>query len=339
MSKAIRVGIIGLGTMGSTHLAVYRQLDGAEVVAIASVDGRSGPAGGNIAGQGGGSAEDLDVEWFADGLELIASTEVDLIDICTPTPTHLALATAAIDAGRHVLIEKPVDLRSERVRELAAAADRAGVVAMPAMCMRFWPGWDWLKRAVDERRYGRVLSAGFARLASHPGGAFYQDADACGGALFDLHIHDADFIQYALGMPKRVSSVGYSHVTGGVDHVVTRYDFGEGGPLVTAEGGWAMAAGFDFVMRFTVNFERATARFDLADDPPLKLTHEGRTSPVSIAAGMGYEGEIRYLIDCLTSGRRADRSTLASAVRTTAIVEAEAASIASGGEPVDLQNT
>jgi len=124
MSKPIRVGIIGLGTMGSTHLAVYRQLDGAEVVAIANRDGRSGPAGGNIAGQGGGSAEDLDVEWFADGLELIASTEVDLIDICTPTPTHFALATAAIDAGRHVLIEKPVDLRSERVRELAAAADR-----------------------------------------------------------------------------------------------------------------------------------------------------------------------------------------------------------------------
>src|SRR2546421_102455 len=78
----------------------------------------------------------------------------------------------------------------------AAARAKSGVLAMPAMCIRFWPGWTWLKRAIEERRFGRVLAARFQRLASHPGGAFYSNADASGAAALDLHIHDTDFVRF-----------------------------------------------------------------------------------------------------------------------------------------------
>ena len=341
MSKTVRVGIIGLGSMGSTHLAAYRALARAEVVAVADRDRNArGAAGGNIAGQGAGSLEGLDAAWFDDGRALIDHADVDLIDICAPTPAHVGLAMAAVEAGRHVLVEKPIDLSSARVRALADAAKAAGVVAMPAMCMRFWPGWDWLKAAVDDGRYGRVLGATFTRLAPHPGGAFYRDADASGAALFDLHIHDTDFVHHCFGVPATVASAGYAHVTPGVDHVVTRYGYGEAGPpLVVAEGGWAMAGGFTFTMRYTVNFERATARFDLDAPDKLVISEGGTTRPIALADEMGYAGEIRYLVDCLSEGRPAARSTMASAATTTAILEAERRSIEAGGDPVRVVGT
>src|SRR5947209_3168669 len=190
----INVGVIGLGMMGLTHLDVYAGLGmKAKVAAIADPDAdrRSGKsrAAGNVEGQAKGQFDLASARGYADGMELIRDPSVQLVDICLPTPLHKPFAIAALEAGKHVLVEKPLARTSADAFAIADAADRAfeksGAIAMPAMCIRFWPGWTWLKEAIERQTYGRVLSARFTRLATHPPGTFYANAEASGAAALD----------------------------------------------------------------------------------------------------------------------------------------------------------
>lgn len=335
----IRVGVIGLGTMGQTHLDAYARRCDCKVVAVADRNpdrllGKS-KAEGNIEGQARGAADLSSATRYDEGHDLIRDPDVQLIDICLPTPMHLDYALASLAAGKHLMIEKPLARTHEQaLRLVEAAADAPGHV-MVGMCMRFWPGWDWLKQAVAEETYGRVLSASFRRVAQHPGGAFYRDGQASGGALLDLHIHDTDFVRYCFGNPQAVSSVAHRHVTGHPDHVVTQYVYPDG-PVVTAEGGWAMAEGFGFSMRYTVNFEFATADFELGRDPALRLARDGQTEAVALPEWMGYDAEVGYFLDCLAVGCAPQRVTLADAAESIRLVEAEGRSI-EAGVPVEVE--
>ena len=330
----IRVGVIGLGMMGLTHLDAYAAMEDVHVSAIADADaarlsGRA-KAHGNIEGQAQGRFDFATVQKFSDGLDLIRDAPVDVVDVCLPTPLHLKFALTAMAAGKHVMIEKPLARTAADADQLAAAAARAGVIAMPGMCMRFWPGWTWLKNAVSERQFGKTYAAQFRRVAAHPGGAFYCDANACGGAALDLHIHDTDFVRYCFGDPISVQSRGYSKVTTGIDHIFTQYNYGDV-PLVTAEGSWAMNAGFPFRMQYTVNFERATAVFDSSAPQPLMLYQAGEAPrAIEIEPGMGYEGEIAYFVQCVREKRQPTTVTLQDGAEAVRLVESELESIRLG---------
>src|SRR5207245_2697227 len=100
---------------------------------------------------------------------------------------------------------------------------------------------------------------------------------------------------FCFGMPKAVRSSGYSKMTTGVDHLLTQYVYDDV-PLVTAEGGWCMQKGFPFQMSFTLNFERATAVYDLNAPQPLVLYQDGRVDAVPIDPVMGYRLEIEYFL-------------------------------------------
>ena len=334
----LNVGVIGLGMMGATHLDAYARLRGVKVVAVADLieerrEGRT-VVGGNVKGQSQGGIDFAAFRKYDEGMKLVADPDLDIVDICLPTPLHARYALAALKAGKHVLTEKPFARTGREADRLSEAAGDARSMLMCAMCMRFWPAWAWLKEVVDRKAYGRVLAAQFRRVTSHPPGDFYRDGDACGGAILDLHIHDTDFIQYCFGKPDAVYSRGYAKHTGRIDHVVTQYLYGSI-PLVVAEGGWAMAPGFGFQMQYTVNFHKATVVFDLAAQDPLRVIEGGKSRPVRVKAGMGYQHEIAYFVRCVRTGTRPRAVEPASAALSVRIVEAEARSIASG-KPVRI---
>ncbi|MBI1337641.1 MAG: gfo/Idh/MocA family oxidoreductase [Phycisphaera sp.] len=338
-----RVGVIGLGMMGRTHLDVYTKLPDVQVVALADIDaerlhGRT-QATGNIDGQARGGGNLADAKKYDEGKKLIRDKNVEVVDICLTTPMHLAYARAAMRAGKHVLVEKPLARTYRDAKKLADLTEHYPSLAMPAQCMRFWPGWTNLKQAITDHRYGKVLSATFRRLGGHPGGDFYSNGELCGGAILDLHIHDTDFVNYCFGLPDAVSSHGYTTVTGEPDHVVTAYHYNDKtGPLVVAEGGWSMAKGFGFKMLFTVNFEHATLDFDLARPDKLLLTQPGqKTQPVPLDPGMGYEYEIKYFLDCVRRNEAPKTVTLHDAAIGVAIVEAERKSVLAGGKRVKVK--
>jgi predicted dehydrogenase len=329
---SVRVGIIGLGFMGRMHISAYGKVPNARIVSIADQDAKR--AGGDFSGAWGniaGAAERLDMTGIAgttDPNALIGNPDVDLVDICLPTPAHEPLVLAALEAGKHVLCEKPLALDSASGRRIADAAARARGTFMPAMCLRFWPQWAWLKDAIADRRYGDVRGATFRRVASMPPGWFSNGAMS-GGGILDLHVHDTDFVYYAFGKPDAVFSRGYTKTSGRTDHIVTSYLYGDGPALVSAEGSWCMADGFSFTMRYTVNFERATADFDSSRSPDLVVSSEGKNETVALT-GDGYERELIYLVDCLEAGRRPSIVTADDAVASLSIVEAEDRSVASG---------
>jgi predicted dehydrogenase len=333
----INIGVIGLGMMGLTHLDVYHAMPGAKVVAVADAmaDRLSGRerATGNVKGQAQGAFDVTTVTGYADGLEMLRDPNVQAVDICLPTPAHRKFATAALEAGKHVLLEKPLARTSADAFAIADAGEKAftarGLISMPAMCMRFWPGWIELKQAIEQKTYGRVLAAKFQRLASHPAGAFYANAEQSGAAALDLHIHDTDFVRYCFGPPTAVQSGGYSKPTTGIDHIFTQYLYDDV-PLVTAEGGWAMQKGYPFQMQYTVNFEGATMVFDINAAEPLMLYQDGQATPVALEKALGYQLEIDYFLKCVETKKQPTTVTLRDAAEAVKIVEAEVESVKSG---------
>jgi predicted dehydrogenase len=329
----VKVGIIGLGMMGRTHYEAYANVADAQVVAVSDQDPKraagdlTGTVGNVIAG--GISTLPMDrVTGTTNYLDLFAMNDVDVIDVCVPTTQHAEVVTAALKAGKHVVCEKPMARTVAEGEQIAAAANGAKGFFMPAMVMRFWPQWVWLKQAVSGGRYGKVRSATFRRLASMPAG-WYANGAISGGAALDLHVHDVDFVYHLFGRPRALLARGYAKTSGELDHVTSQF-FYDDVPHVYAEGSWCMADGFGFKMQYTVNFENATADFDLAREHPLLLSHGGTTEPVTCDAGAGYEPELRYFINCVKTGERPTIVTADDAVACLKLIDAERESVRSG---------
>lgn len=326
--------------MGQTHIKSYQQLPNAEIVAVcdavrAPVNGVLAGISGNITGAdaiqlGAGVRSYKQLEAF------LADPEVELVDLCVPTPLHVPQALAALQSGKHVLCEKPLARTSAQSREIVAAAARSKGVFMPAMCMRFWPGWAWLKQLATDQTYGKILAARFRRVSAPPGwsrDSYFKGGDS-GGALLDLHIHDVDFVQFLFGRPRSVFATGQSRFSGAIDHVVAQYQVACGA-TVYAEGSWLLTSGFS--MSYTVMFERATVDFDSARaDSALQISEEGQaTRVVQPPAGDGYIEELRHLVDCIQAGRQPSVVTAADGLSAVEICEAEERSIQTGA-PVTL---
>ena len=330
----VRIGIMGLGFMGRMHIAAYEKIGDCKIVAVA--DRNPVRAAGDLSGGWGnipGAAEKLDmthIRGYTDYQQLLDDPNIDAVDICLPTFVHEEWAIKALAAGKHVMCEKPLALDSASAQRIADAAAKAKGIFMPAMCIRFWPEWAWLKRAVAERRYGRVLDAQFHRVGAIPQG-WFREGDKSGGAVLDLHVHDTDFVYHLFGMPHAVFSRGYNGPSGRIDAVMTHYLYNDddGPPAVFAEGNWAVDQKFPFNMRYRVNFERATVEYNVANTPPLILAHDGQCEPVTLE-GDGYFHELSYFVGCCQRGEQPRIVTVADAVNSIRIVEAEAKSVQTG---------
>ena len=338
----LRIGIIGLGFMAATHLKAYRQVKGVQIAGLCNpsgkhLDGDFTNVAGNVGNNEPFKMEMAGVTATKDFAELL-KCDVDAIDICAPTHTHHELAIAALRAGKHVICEKPMARNSTLAREMIRVSQETGKNLMPAMCLRFWPGWRWLKETIDAGTYGKVYSARFRRLAEPPawGQHNFLNAERSGGALLDLHIHDTDFVNYCFGVPQSVFSTGYKKISNAIDHVVTQYQV-KSGAIVHAEGSWAMAKGWGFNMSYTVNFEKATADYDIARTAdPLRLYEEGKPIQVMPCDGPdGYTHELQYFAELVSGKIKPSIVTSNDGLAALNVCEAEERSIVSGKpEPV-----
>ncbi len=331
INKKVKVAVVGLGFMGVTHLRAYQDISRARIVAVCGR--RRLPGNGVLSGVRGNIKDSASlqlgpqVKVYIEFAEMLADPDVDVVDICTPTPLHPMQAIAALEAGKHVLCEKPMASTSAAARKVLRVAESSGKFFMPAMCMRFWPGWAWLKEAVAEKTFGQVLAAEFRRISAKP--AWSRAGSHSGGALFDLHIHDTDFVNFLFGAPESVFSTGVHDSHGNVDHVVTQYFFPKG-PTVQAQGSWLLQQGFN--MGYTLYCEHATVDFDFTrGEDALQITQAGKkTRQLRLRAADGYAAEIGYFVDCVARGVRPNVVTARDGVTALAICEAEAKSVRTG---------
>jgi predicted dehydrogenase len=337
---AIRVGVVGIGFMGKTHIGIHARNKRAKVVGYCDFDPRRAAGDWNEKAGNLGSGQDLGVDpaslkSYRTPDDMFADPDVDLVDICLPTYAHAEYVVKALASGKNVLCEKPLTIDPKEAERIVKAAKKAKGFMMPAHCMRFWPEWIWLKEAVASKRYGKVHSAVFRRFASTPkwtANNWILNAKLSGSALFDLHIHDTDYVRYVFGDPKAVFSVGNGGkaTKDGIDHVNTTYLYKDPRLMVVAEGGWNADPTYGFTMRYTVVFDKATADFDIGREGKTLLLHkagEKEAEIVKVSATNGWQDEIEYFLGCIESGKAPKVTTAADAEKSVKLVHAEQKSI------------
>ncbi len=261
---------------------------------------------------------------------MLRDDDVGLVVVATPTPLHIEMAIRALEAGKHVFVEKPLALTEREIKPLAECAERYPEQrCMPAHVIRFWPGWIDLVERVRDRRHGRVQSATFRRLGSMPGWnhEFYGNTSQSGGALVDLHLHDVDFILHCFGEPSSV------HAVGNLMHVTGSYTFKDGPDHVAAEAAWDQQPGAGFRMSFIINFERATMVFDSSERTPLRIIEGERVTTVESSVSDGYEPELHALIKSIVEPTPCP-VTINDALRAARVIDRERDILLRGGGSV-----
>jgi predicted dehydrogenase len=285
-----RIGLLGLGVMGRQHLAGYAQLPGVEVEMRGA---------GAYQGYGDGDREAL-------YQAMIADPALDALDLCLPTPLHPRLAIAALEAGKHVLCEKPMALDMDSCGRMVAAARASGRILMIAHVLRFAPAYEALAEAVGSGRYGRLRHLRLTRSSGRPAwGPWLLDPAQSGGAVLDLLVHDFDQAIALCGFPDTIEArpVAFG------DGVACRLGYGRGdqGATVEVEGGW-FADDRPFAMGFHARFEEAELTYVHDAASPLEVhsdKHPAGAIPLS-AADM-YTEQLRYFAGCCAGGRQPER--------------------------------
>ena len=186
----LTVGIVGAGSMGREHLRQLRTL-GARVLVWSRRDADAATA-------------ELGGEPVASFEELLGAA--DVVDVTTPTPTHLGYGLAALEAGSHLICEKPLARTVADAAALAAAAEKAGRLLLPAHVVRYFPAYARAKAAVDAGELGRLTRLRFFRGGSYPRSPWFADHEQSGGVAMDFIIHDLDQARWLAGEVVSVSA-------------------------------------------------------------------------------------------------------------------------------------
>jgi predicted dehydrogenase len=335
----LRFGVCGLGFMGRSHFARLRGHSRAAIVAICDHDARrrSGDWGdelGNLdLGQAAAGRVALDdIAAYATPDELIADPNVEAVLITLPTALHAGVAIAALQAGKHVLCEKPMAMTVGDCDRMIRAAEANGRTLMVAQCIRFWPQYEAIKHCVDEGRIGSVRFVGLRRLGCPPTYSaenWLLDGRQSGGALLDLHVHDVDFAHYLLGIPESVYARGTRGPSGGIDHVTATWAYPDGS-YATLEGGWVLAAPWTFDMEISVHGERGTLGWAMSRGSEVVLrTGSDDVEPIP-CDGDALRREQDYFIECVVAGRPVEACTPSSSRASIALAWLERRSIETG---------
>lgn len=316
----LRAGLIGAGGISRVHADGWRALGAA--VTVFSHDGAEELA----AEYGFAVASDIDA--------LIAAS--DIVDICTPTPSHAPLALAAISAGRHVVCEKPLAATTEEAREVVDAARAAGVRVFPAHVVRYFPEYAEVARQVAAGRIGEPAVLRFVRGGEAPRtGTWFHDLAAGGGIVRDQMIHDLDQALWLAGDVVRVYAV-QSSPAGQTDapdavtaHVVLTHF---SGALSHVQGTWG-ARGLAFRTSADIAGSAGTLAIDSTDTPsridiPAAHEHDGYLPPPTHAESP-YTAQLRDYVGAVAEQRDA-RVTPEDGIRAVAVAEAAMESLRTG---------
>lgn len=327
----IKVAILGYGFMGKVHARAYASIPEVRVCAVAArrppAERASLPEGAVI---------------LADWEKAICETGADVVDVCLPTFLHEAAVCAACDAGRHVICEKPIALTTVEADRMLAAADRAGVIFMVAQVLRFFAHYSKIRELIQGGEIGEVFYASAQRFSEPPQWAqWFQNNQASGGALFDLHVHDLDFLLSIFGLPQTVYARGSRSASGAWDHIANVLSCGNA--TLLGEAGYRMPVGWPFTTGFravgtegSVDYSfRVKGNVDKAGEADNRLTlYRNRHSPVTIEIEDPdpYRRQLEYFLRCVQSGEQPAAALPRESRNAIAVLQATRRSLESGDQ-------
>ena len=354
-ASRLRVGVIGAG-IGALHLKGYAQNPDVTIVAIAGLDDERVRR----------SAAEYQVpKTYRHYEELLADQSIDAVSVCLPNFLHAPVTIAALESGKHVLVEKPLARNSAEGRAMIAAAEASGKVMMIAFNRRFRQDVLWLKRRIASGALGRIYyaKAFWMRRAGIPrlGSWFVSKEQAGGGPLVDLGVHVLDMALFMLGEPEvRTVSAGTYAAFGprGLKGWQSRADIGdtgleyevedlataflrlEGDAMLHLEASWATHSSamddFGITLYGTEGGAELFVRNYATENTVRLFTDiDGVASDTAIPVRSSEErsGLIDRFVDAVLGRGPADPSAL-EGLRRTAVLEACYASAAAGRELV-----
>ena len=203
-----KVAVIGVGGIAKSHMPGWHASPHAEAVAAADV----------VEDVARLFAKDHGLtNWTADPMELIADPDIDIVDLCTPTNHHTKLVIAALEAGKHVICEKPLAPNPGEIEQIIAARDKARKLVMTSMNQRYDPRHLALKKEIEAGRLGEIYYSRAwwhrrTQLPVRPG--FVYKKNSAGGPCIDIGVHILDLAMWYMDHPTpiTVSGVAGKHV-------------------------------------------------------------------------------------------------------------------------------
>lgn len=332
-----KVALVGFGFMGRTHYGAWKKCRGAKVVAVCvtNLSHLNRKVEGNIKGAADNSRLPSSIRLFDNFEKLLEAGGFDIVDITVPTHLHPQMTIAALKAGYHVLCEKPMALSVADCDRMLAAARKARRELMIAQCVRFFPETAYLADLVRSGRYGRVVAADLTRFIAPPkwagqGSDWFMNESRSGGVLFDVHIHDTDYIVGTFGLPTHVSTAAHRNAKGFIDHTSTVYSYPTGA-LITADSSFAAAHSLVWEGSGRVFFERASVYFGPFYKAPLTVYPDhGKPFTPKLSQQTGYEAEVCYFLAQVEGRARRIQFTARDARDSIAVLECERASFLKG---------
>lgn len=310
------IGLVGMGFIGKIHYEAYQHLDNCRVKAVCKRSNHSIAA------------------VVTDYEDLLNDHEIDIIDICLPTYLHEEYIIKAAEAGKHIFCEKPLTLTLESAEHILETVRKNKVNLFVGHVLRFWPEYKAIKSLSDiEVVYAK-------RLGQVPQwSTWFQDPAKSGGALFDLHIHDIDFVCYLLGEVDSVYAVGTQNKQGAWDHVMTTLTF-KNNSKAFVEASQRMPTGYPFTMSFraqtasgTLDYELVSgANIDNSDDSKNNIVYYsgGKGIPVEVEQGDAFQNELAYFVDCIENNLENSVISLDEVIYTLKVLKAIEKSLATG---------
>ena len=319
MATPLKVGLLGAGVISNSHLRAY--LEHPDRVQLTAVCDMAEPRAQEFAKKAGVEAVYTDFD------KMLREADIDAVDNCTFHPQHAPLTIAAAEAGKNVIVEKPMATSVQECRDMIAAADKAGVTLMVAQNLRYSPYAAAVKRFIDEGKLGDILAVRthlIGRGGSREGYERYADAKLGGGTLQAVQVHHIDLLRYYVGNVKRLTgvckSLGPGMLNGAEDMVVAALEFENGalgdlfaGPGETPERTSYMVFGSNGTIHSTPETlpeheHFGTIMFALKEEGDLQRRPTPTFEPIDTSATdlpstNGFVNEILHFEECVRTGR------------------------------------
>jgi len=357
----IAVGVVGAGTMGLFHTNGYKEIPEAEVRAVFDLEEARARK----------FAEQHGIELYPSIGQMLEDSEIEIIDICTPTPSHKEIFLRAIEAGKHVFCEKPLARTLREAEEILTACHKGGKKYSVGHVLRFFQEYETIRKLLDAGDIGTPRLARACRCVELPpsGPAWFFDLDASGGVILDLIVHDFDFLLWCFGEVERVFARGLYACADpqgdarvdrtamfatepspprrgadervsvpGKDYSLVTLAF-KNGVIAHVEGSWVYPGGF--YMALEVAGSEGVLRYDSRNSVPLKVlggkrkeAGEGVEVPESPVKDSPYARELRAFVNSCLNNTEPEVS-VDHALESVRICDAAYRSIISG-RPVEL---
>lgn len=337
--KKTKVAVIGCGNISAQHLRSYTDNPLTEIkYAIDIIPERAEQ-----------KAKEYNIPFTEeDFTKILDDEDIEAVSICTPNDTHASIAIACLNAGKHVLCEKPAAMNMKQVEEMKAAAKKNDKILNIGVVNRFNTAVTKIKEMIEDDELGKIYHV-YCSFRSHRsipglGGPFTTKAEAGGGVLIDWGVHFLDLIFYSLNNPKvktisgaihselakNMEDYDYINMWAGPPNYEGTYDVEDfvtgmirtAGPTISLNGAWAQNIG-EAAMFVEFIGDKGGIKFDYGGDFKLYTAKKGtlyETIPSYTKADMFYE-EVNGFIESALSGKK-NRSHIENTAITSEVMEA-----------------